>query len=185
MNEPSVKPLVKTAVPQDSYHNPYKTLIRVQASIDPTLAYSIQPPEDFYEPGSLWKLTLLGTTILPSGGGFLRRIIQIGDLPLSVLQGSPRGNFPVNFYDEVMFEMYQDQLFDVQSKGVTAISPTSIKNETTTLNDSQPAQAEWATSGYDSPNADRTQKIDIYLFASPIADPLTVFLNTVNLTRLA
>jgi len=179
------KPLVQVATPDSNYHNPYKTLVLVQASIDPTLAFQITPPADFYELGSLWKLTLLGATILPSGGGFLRRMIRIGSTEVSVLQGSPRGNFPVNFCDEVYFSMYQDMLFDVQSRGSTAISPVSIKNESTSFQDSQPAQVEWATSGYDSPNVDRSRPLDIYLFASPIANPIAVYLNCINLTRLA
>ena len=187
MKQNECKPVQLEAVvsPESNYHNQYKTMVMVAASINQTLAFQIIPPEDFYELGSLWKLTVAGTATLPSGGGFLRRTLQIGDTVLSVLQGSPRGQFPINFHDEIMFSMYRDTLFDVMSKGITAISPTNILNTETSLQDSQPAQAEWATSGYGSPLVDRALPLDIYLFASPIANPLIVYLNIVNLTRIA
>jgi hypothetical protein len=168
-----------------NYNNPYKTLIAVQASIDPTLAFQIPPPTDFYDGSGLWKLTIAGTTTLPSGGGFIRRIVEIGDTTISVLQGSPRGNFPIAFHDEITFSMYADNLFDVQSHGLTAVSPVAIQNPQTSFMDPQPAQAEWAMSIHDSPLVDPAKNIDIYLFASPIASTLAVFLNVINLTRIA
>lgn len=167
-----------------NFNHPYKTLVLVNASINPTLAFSVTPPSDLYERGTQWKLTIAGTTKLPESG-FIRRTVKIGDIEISRLQGSPRGSFPICFYDEIFFSVYADGLFDIQSRGSTAVSSVNEVNPETNLRDPEPGLVEWSNSTYDSPNVDRTLPIDIILFASPIPHPLSVTLNAISLVRIA
>ena len=168
-----------------NYNHPYKVMVLVQATVDPTLAFQIPLPQDFYVPGPAWKLTLAGALIAPDSG-LVVRSWQIGSTKLARLQGSARGTYPLTFRDEILIPMYADNLFDVQGTGVTAIGPVNYSNPQTDFVEPLPGAVEGSVCFADSPLVDRNvPTLDLYLFVAPIRDKLPVFLNVINLSRVS
>jgi hypothetical protein len=157
----------------------------VNPTAEHTKVLSIPVPVDFYKPGSLWKIKIVGRSNPANNGIRISRRLVFGAWAVSELFGTTFGsNYDMVFQDSHDVMMYGDNLFDVVSSGINSLSPVMSEVQGAAVPVPFCSRADSVASHSFNPSPDRTGPIDLMLWVGPVSSQKVVYIEQLSIIRM-